>query len=226
MISTDMFLHVIRLVWEFLVHNFMTVLLVLSDLAIVVYAVFAVFLWRETKKSADAAKTAAEAAKVTAEAAKQSAEMEAESRQPMVEVSDLKLVKVPNLAGGFTEQTAGELDLLIVFKNYGAVSAMDFGVNSIAYVNDENDELNRLSEPARFQIAPGADLPIGFSVPLPPGRIAQVWGGAKFKVKITADYRSPQGLLTYRYLTIRVLNLNSLSFTVLDNHTDRADLRS
>lgn len=194
--------------------------------ATILYVIFTRGLWRETKNSAEAAKNSADAAKVAADAAKQSAQMAAESHQPMVEVSGLTPVMDPDLTHGYNEHTAGQLHLQITFKNYGAASAMDFGVNFLAYVNLESDELNRLSEPSRFQISPGAELTLSFTVPMAPPRISQVWGGATLKLKIMADYRPPQTLRMYTYLTVRALDPGHWSFRVLDNLTQYADPKS
>ena len=89
-------------------------------LATVWYVVVTTRLWKETRRSADAAKSSAEAAKLSAEAAKASADTDAALHRPYLGVSVLQR---------HTQYGAGMWAIRCRVKNYGTLPACAVSVH-------------------------------------------------------------------------------------------------
>lgn len=208
MIVANMFLRAIRLIGEFVVHNLMTILLVLSDLAIIVYAVFAIFLWRETKKSAEAAKTAAEAAK-------HSADIAAAMYGPIIQVARLGFARSPTPLTNSNILSNSSLGLQITFKNHGSVSALaDFDIRA----GLRSRQGNRTFKDG-IELAAGSECPISVLVGIQPEDFTRIQNGEIYSVNITCTYATLDGQKRRKYETERVLSRHDYSFTAETNRT-------
>jgi hypothetical protein len=185
--------------------------------ATIVYVTYTRRLWRETKASADAAKASADAAKVTADAAKKSADIAAELQQPILVVWVIRFVEPPVHPLNFNPLSSDLLDLQVMLKNLGVLSAMDIAIDGWTYLNEGSEQLNRLTNPGPLQVPPGYVIPVNFKVQMKLGRLTE---GAVYRVKLEVRYSSPQGNKRYRYVTVRALNTTDRSFTVEHNHTE------
>ena len=139
----------------------------------------------------------------------------------MVEVSELKFAKFPNAPTGYNPLLAGRLDLQISFRNYGGTWARDVVWESVAYVGQESQGLNDVSNQQLRQIAPGAEVTVNFTVAISRESYDRIFKGQPYRVRVGAQYRAPTGTRTFRYATVRALNQSDLSFTVESNGTDQ-----
>lgn len=191
--------------------------------ATIFYVVFTKRLWRETKKSADAATVAAEAAKGTAEAtrvaadaAKQSADIAADMHRPTIGVVKVEFGKLSGAPPGSNLLMASSLDLQITFKNYGSVSALNIDVDIQAGLR--NRTRNRTPK-SGIELAPGSECPISISVGIPPEDLTRIQNGEIYSVRITCTYTAPNNQKRYKYETERVLSPHDYSFATETNRT-------
>ncbi|MFZ0641207.1 MAG: hypothetical protein WA020_11555 [Candidatus Acidiferrales bacterium] len=177
--------------------------------ATILYVVYTHHLWTETKKSADAAKAAAELAK-------QSADVAAEREQPMLVVWVMSFVEPAVQPSGFNSLSRGLLDLRVMLKNVGALTATGIVLDGSTYLS-ESEQLNRLTNPGSLEIPPGHVIPLDFKVQM---NLTRITAGAVYRVKLDISYRSAHGHRHYRYLTVRALNPIDHAFTVEVNTTN------
>ncbi len=192
-------------------------------IATIIYVVYTRGLWRETKKSADAAKRAADAAtasaeatRVTAQAAKTSADITAAMHQPVIEIANVEFAKLQGAPINYNPLAAGLLDLQITLKNYGLASAFNVEVDIRAGVRNRKN--NRMPK-SGMQLAPSSECPISISVTIPPEDFKRIREGEIYSVDITCTYTTPDGQKRYRYETERVLSPHDCSFTAETNST-------
>lgn len=204
-------------VFQFLKPEGMTALFTgVLTLATIFYVVFTFLLWRETKKSADAA------AKL-AQAAKDSADMAAELNRPILGIAEVTLVEVPGAhLPGVRAIIPGVRQIIVTLQNYGTFYAKGVLLEWKAYMQATNETRND-SRQGPIDIAHGATCPINLSVSISPDDVARISkGGANYKIQIQAEYSTPDEQRRWKYTAVRVLSPPS-TFTMDDQTPDRTD---
>jgi hypothetical protein len=134
-------------------------------IATIIYVAFTRGLWRETKKSADAAAKSAEAAaaaavanRIAAEAAKQAADMAAELNGPSLGVEGFQFLGETLAPQG--DGTISHWRLEGRLRNFGNLRACGVVIEGAAYFDTETLRLNDIPRQGPLEIAPEAECPI------------------------------------------------------------------
>lgn len=181
--------------------------------ATIVYVIFTCLLWRETKKSADAAGKLAQSAKDSADAA-------IELNRPNLGIEEVQLLPTSSLGEGIKALVPGARQIIVTLKNYGSISAQGVMVDWKSYFQAENETRNN-GRQGPIDVAQGASCPINLSVLIKPEDVQRMRGSAEtYKVRIQAEYSAPYGKRRWRYTAVRDFKM-SFAFAMDEQTPDR-----
>lgn len=182
--------------------------------ATIVYVIFTCLLWRETKKSADAAAKLAQSAKDSADAAM-------ELNRPNLGVDKVQLLPISSLGEDIQALVPGARNVVVTLKNYGSISAQRVIVDWKSYMQAENETRNN-GQQGPIDLAQGASCPINLSVLINREDVQRIRDSAEsYKVKIQAEYSAPYGKRRWRYTAVRAFSKMPFAFAMDDQTLDR-----
>lgn len=183
----------------------MVIFTLVIAVATIVYAAFTCFLWRETKKSADAAAALALAAKETAETA-------IELNRPILGIAEVQWLPL-SVENSFNALVPAPHHIVVTLKNFGSLYAKRVVVNWKFYRQAPNDGRAEGLQQS-FDLAQGALCPIDLFVRIETQDVRPILEGREnYKVLIQAEYSTPDERWRWLYEAARVFHWPS-TFTL------------